>query len=112
VHTTNCPNLVNFLGSDRLTDVEWVDKKGDELFSVRLAISIEDRQGILADIASTISNLKTNIRESRSSADNASGKGIVEITVDISDLKHLQRVIQNLKSIRGIQDIERVNGIP
>lgn len=112
VHTTTCPNLVNFLGSDRMTDVEWVDKKGDELFSVRLAISIEDRQGILADIASTISNLKTNIRESRSSAEIASGKGIVEITVDISDLKHLQRVIQNLKSIRGIQDIERVNGIP
>jgi guanosine-3',5'-bis(diphosphate) 3'-pyrophosphohydrolase len=112
VHTTTCPNVVNFLGSDRMTDVEWVDMKGDELFSVRLAISIEDRQGILADIASTISNLDTNIRESRSSADNDSGKGTVEITVDISDLKHLQRVIQNLKSIRGIQDIERIHQIP
>ena len=111
VHTTTCPNLVNFLGSDRMTDVEWADR-GDELFSVRLMISIEDRQGILADIASAISNLDTNIRESRSSADNDSGKGSVEITVDISDLKHLQRVIQILKSIRGIQDIERVNQFP
>lgn len=111
VHTTTCPNVVNFLGSDRMTDVEWVDR-GDELFSVRLAISIEDRQGILADIASAISNLDTNIRESRSSADNDSGKGSVEITVDISDLKHLRRVIQTLKSIRGIQDIERINQLP
>jgi guanosine-3',5'-bis(diphosphate) 3'-pyrophosphohydrolase len=112
VHTTSCPNVVNFLGSDRLTEVEWVDEKGNELFSVSLAISIEDRQGILADIASAISNLDTNIRESRSRADDESGRGMVEITVDITDLDHLQKVIRSLKSIRGIQDIERVNQIP
>ena len=79
---------------------------------MRLTIAIEDRQGILAEITSAISNLKTNIRESRSSTDLASGKGTVEITVDISDVKHLQKVIQGLKSIRGIQDVKRVSQIP
>ena len=112
VHTTSCPNLENFLGSERVTDVEWVNVPGDEVFGVRLAIAVEDRQGILADITSAISKLKTNIRESRSFADTGSGKGTVEITVDILDVKHLQRVIQELKSIRGIQDVERVNRIP
>lgn len=112
VHTTSCPNLVNFLGSDRLTDVEWVSVPGEECFCVRLAISVEDRQGILADITSAISNLKTNIRESHSSSDAESGKGVVEITVDISDVKHLQKVIQGLKAIRGIQEVERVSRIP
>ncbi len=112
VHTTSCPNLTNFLGSDRMTEVEWVNVPGDEVFGVRLAIVVEDRQGILADITSAISNLKTNIRESRSSSDTDSGKGTVEITVDISDVKHLQKVIQGLKSIRGIQDVERVSQIP
>jgi guanosine-3',5'-bis(diphosphate) 3'-pyrophosphohydrolase len=112
VHTTSCPNLANFLGSERMTDVEWVNVAGNEIFGVRLAISVEDRQGILADITSAISNLKTNIRESRSSSDTSSGKGTVEITVDIFDVKHLQKVIQGLKTIRGIQDVERVNRIP
>ncbi|MBN2242860.1 MAG: bifunctional (p)ppGpp synthetase/guanosine-3',5'-bis(diphosphate) 3'-pyrophosphohydrolase [Acidobacteria bacterium] len=107
VHAANCPNVVNLLGSDRMTDVEWVDGDEKELFSVGLSISIRDRQGILADIASTISNLNTNIRDSRTRTDPDSGKGTIEITVDISDVKHLQRVIQNLKSIRGIEDIER-----
>ncbi|MBN2320414.1 MAG: bifunctional (p)ppGpp synthetase/guanosine-3',5'-bis(diphosphate) 3'-pyrophosphohydrolase [Acidobacteria bacterium] len=111
VHTTTCPNVVNFLGSDRMTDVEWVNTKEEELYSVGLSIAIEDRQGILADIASTISNLKTNIRESRTKTDMDSGKGTIEITVDITDLKHLQRVIQSLKSIRGIEDIERIGEI-
>ena len=112
VHTVSCPNFANFLGSDRMTEVEWVNVPNDELFGVQLAISVEDRQGILADITSAISNLKTNIRESRSKSDSQSGKGIVEITVDISDVKHLQKVIQGLKSIRGIQDVERVSQIP
>jgi guanosine-3',5'-bis(diphosphate) 3'-pyrophosphohydrolase len=112
VHTTSCPNLANFLDSDRMTEVEWVSVPGDEIFGVRLAIAVEDRQGILADITSAISNLKTNIRESRSFSDTDSGKGTVEITVDISDVKHLQKVIQGLKSIRGIQDVERVGRIP
>jgi GTP diphosphokinase / guanosine-3',5'-bis(diphosphate) 3'-diphosphatase len=111
VHATSCPNLANFLGSERITEVEWVDITGNEVFSVQLAIAVEDRQGILADITSAISNLKTNIRESRSSSDSDSGRGTVEITVEIQDVKHLQKVIQGLKSIRGIQDVERVNQI-
>jgi GTP diphosphokinase / guanosine-3',5'-bis(diphosphate) 3'-diphosphatase len=112
VHTITCPNVVHFLGSERMTEVEWVNVPGDEVFGVRLAITVEDRQGILAEITSAISNLKTNIRESRSSSDSDSGKGTVEITVDINDVKHLQKVIQGLKSIRGIQDVERISQIP
>ena len=111
VHVTSCPNLTNLLGSERITEVEWVNVPGDEVYSVQLSIAVEDRQGLLADIASVISNLKTNIRESRSSADTDSGKGTVEITVDIQDVKHLRKVIQGLKSVRGIQDVERVSQI-
>jgi GTP pyrophosphokinase len=111
VHTTNCPNLVNFLGSDRMTDVEWVDVPGDEIFTVRLAISIEDRQGILAEITSAVSNLKTNIRESRSTTGEG-GQGTVDLTVEINDINHLQKIIKVIKSIRGIDDVARVAKIP
>jgi GTP pyrophosphokinase len=92
--------------------VEWVHIQGSELFGVQLAISVEDRQGILADIISAIANLKTNIRGSRSTSDSQSGKGMVDITVDVADVKQLQKVIQELKSIRGIRDVERVLELP
>ena len=107
VHTASCPNAMSFLGSDRITDVEWVEVSGDDYFTVRLAIAAEDRQGILADITSAISNLKTNIRESRSSTDG--GRGLIEVTVEIHDVRHLRKVIQSLKAIRGIQEVERVS---
>jgi guanosine-3',5'-bis(diphosphate) 3'-pyrophosphohydrolase len=111
VHTTSCPNLTSFLGSDRMTDVEWVDVPGEEMFTVRLNITIEDRQGILAEITSAVSNLKTNIRESRSST-NDEGRGIVDLTVEINDVRHLQKIIKVLKGIRGIDDVTRVSHIP
>jgi GTP diphosphokinase / guanosine-3',5'-bis(diphosphate) 3'-diphosphatase len=108
VHTTDCSNVPNFT-PDRITEVAWVKIQEDEVFPVKLAIAIEDRQGILAEITSAISNLKTNIRESRSSADGSQGS--VEVTIDINDLKHLQKVVQVLKGIRGIRDVERISGI-
>jgi len=111
VHTTECPNLVNLLGSDRVTEVEWISDPKEDLFNIRLAILAEDRQGLLAEITSAISNLKTNIRESRSSA-TSEGKGTVELTVEIYDTRHLQKVIKTLKSIRGIEDVARVGKLP
>ena len=111
VHTTNCPNLGNFLGSDRMTDVEWVDVPGEEIFTVRLAMTIEDRQGILAEITSAVSNLKTNIKESRSTTTEG-GRGTVDLTVEINDVRHLQKIIKVLKTIRGIEDVARVSRIP
>ena len=111
VHATSCPNLDNLLGSGRTTDVEWVDMPGEETFTVRLAISVEDRQGILAEITAAVANLKANIRESRSRTGD-DGTGSVDLTVDINDTKHLQKVVQVLKGIRGIQDVERVSRLP
>jgi guanosine-3',5'-bis(diphosphate) 3'-pyrophosphohydrolase len=108
VHTTDCSNVPSFT-PDRITEVAWVNVQENEVFPVRLAIAIEDRQGILAEITSAISNLKTNIRESRSSADGS--QGTVEVTIDISDLKHLHKVVQVLKGIRGIRDVERIRAL-
>jgi GTP pyrophosphokinase len=94
-----------------VTEVEWVSDPREDLFSIRLAILARDRQGLLAAITSAISNLKTNIRESRSSA-TSEGRSSVEVTVEIYDSRHLQKVIQTLKSIRGIEEVERVGKLP
>jgi GTP diphosphokinase / guanosine-3',5'-bis(diphosphate) 3'-diphosphatase len=111
VHSTTCPNVAGMLGSDRLTEVRWTEGRSeDESYTVRLSISAEDRQGILADITSAVSNLKTNIRESRSSTDE--GRGLVELTIDIRDVQHLQKVVRVLKAIRGIEAVDRVSRIP
>jgi len=107
VHTAACSNVVGYLGSDRITEVAWRKVDAETTFPVHLIIDVDDRQGILAEITSVISNLKTNIRDSRSSTEE--GRGQIEVTVDIRDIGHLKKIVKNLRSIRGIRDVERVN---
>ena len=52
---------------------------------------MEDRQGILARVVSTISNMKTNIRQMETRT--GDGKATVELVLEIADLKHLEKVI-------------------
>ncbi len=107
VHSANCPNVVNLLyDPERRIDVEW-DKGGDAArYTVRLMIQVEDRKGILGDISSKIADVNANITnaEARAGDDH---RGRVDVTVEISDLKHLQKVIKVLRNVTGVIDVER-----
>jgi GTP diphosphokinase / guanosine-3',5'-bis(diphosphate) 3'-diphosphatase len=107
VHAAVCPNVVNLLyDPERRIDVEW-DKTADASpYSVRLRISVADRRGILADVSSRISDINTNIRDVEATVDDGQ-RGSIRMTVDINDLKHLDKVVKSLKSVEGVLAVER-----
>ncbi|MDI9612743.1 MAG: bifunctional (p)ppGpp synthetase/guanosine-3',5'-bis(diphosphate) 3'-pyrophosphohydrolase [Acidobacteriota bacterium] len=107
VHSAECRTVAGLMGTNRITEVKWVNGGERRVFSVRLRITLEDRQGILADITTAISNRNTNIRESRSTTDLGSQRGKVEFTVDVADVKHLQKVMQSLRAVAGVRGVER-----
>ena len=108
VHSAACPNVVNLLyDPERRIDVEW-DKGADVgSYTVRLTIQVEDRKGILADVSSKIAGINTNIRNVEARSDDQMGR--IDMTVEISDLKHLQKVIKSLRSVEGVVDVERAS---
>jgi (p)ppGpp synthase/HD superfamily hydrolase len=65
----------------------------------------------ISSITSAISNLKTNIKESRTTTQEG-GKGTVDVTVEINDAHHLQKIIKELKGIRGVENVTRVAQLP
>jgi guanosine-3',5'-bis(diphosphate) 3'-pyrophosphohydrolase len=107
VHAATCPNVVNLLfDPERRIDVEW-DTGTDALpYTVRLKISVEDRRGILADVTACVADGNTNIREVEANA-NEDQRGSIRMTVEISDLKHLERVMKSLRSVGGVLAVER-----
>src|SRR4051812_14788888 len=109
VHAAACPNVVNLLyDPDRKIDVEW-DKGTDVApYTVRLSLHVEDRKGILADVTSKIAGINTNIRNVEATSD-ADQRGRIDMTVEISDVKHLQKVIKSLRSVDGVVDVERAS---
>ena len=74
-------------------------------YTVRLSIQVEDRKGILADVSSKIAGINTNIRNVEATTTDQMGR--IDMTVEISDVKHLQKVIKSLRSVEGVLDVER-----
>jgi len=107
VHATTCPNLERLLmNPERKVEVDWTLDGDRTRYPVRLSIRTEDRTGVLADITATVSNVKTNILDARARVLDG-GDGLVEITVEVIDTEHLEKIIDYLKRIGGVRDIER-----
>jgi GTP pyrophosphokinase len=105
VHSSNCPNVKNLLfNPDRQIDVEWGDS-GPAQFMVDLEIGVEDRTGMLAKVVAAVANMKTNIRniDARASA----GKGRIGLSLEISDLRQLEKLIRSVSALDGVLEVER-----
>ena len=61
-----------------------------------------------ADVTSKIAGINTNIRNVEATSD-ADQRGRIDMTVEISDLKHLQKVIKSLRAVAGVVDVERAS---
>jgi len=106
VHSKNCPNVQNLLyDADRKIDVEWVTAASTEAYAVPLTILTADRPGMLAEIAAVISDVHSNILNVE--AHTADERGTIDITVEIPDMKHLERVIASIKKLDGVYDVTR-----
>ena len=87
------------LGATRLHVVD-LDGAKDGVLTNQTAI-----QGILAAVSSKVSGIKTNITTMEAKTD-ATG-GHIDMTVEITDLKHLQRVLKSLRNVDGVLDVAR-----
>jgi guanosine-3',5'-bis(diphosphate) 3'-pyrophosphohydrolase len=108
VHSATCPNVVNLLyAPERKIDVEW-DKGVDQLprYPVRLTMEVENRKGLLAAVSTKIANINTNIKNIEATTDEDQ-RARIEMTVEISDLKHLEKVIKAVRGVEGVIGVER-----
>ena len=108
VHSATCPNVLNLLyDPERRIDVVWDKADNASSFTVGLTIPVEDRRGILADVTARIASVNINMTKVEASA-NDHQRGRISVTLDIIDLKHLQRVIKAVRGVPGVLDVERV----
>jgi len=110
VHSANCPNVINLLyDPERRIDVEW--DKGDAVarYTVKLTMEVEDRKGVLAAVSARIADINTNIKNMEAHTDEDQ-RARIDMTVEISDLKHLEKVMKSLRGVAGVIDVERAGG--
>ena len=108
VHASTCPNVLNLMfDPERRIEVEWDTTTSDQApYTVRLTMQVEDRKGMLAEISAKVSDINTNITnmEARTGDDQ---QARIDMTVEISDVRHLERVIKSIKGVQGVLGVER-----
>jgi GTP pyrophosphokinase len=111
VHAVSCPNVVNLMYEpERRIDVSWAkDESTPNIYPVKLTVFCDDRYGMLKQITGVIGDAKSNIRNIE--ARTANSQAVVEIILDISDLKHLETIINGLRKIPGVRDVQRLQKI-
>ena len=108
VHSANCSNVLNLMfDPERRIEVEWDSAGSDQApYTVRLTMQVEDRKGMLAEISAKVSDINTNITnmEARTGVDQ---QARIDMTVEIRDVKHLEKVIKSIKNVQGVLGVER-----
>jgi guanosine-3',5'-bis(diphosphate) 3'-pyrophosphohydrolase len=110
VHASRCKNVQQLMiNPERIVEVEWAGKPDSVAYAVKLLAVTENRTGMLAGITSAISDMKTGIRDARASVA-TDNRGRIEVTVEVFDVKHLDRVMRSVRNVPGVLDVERLNG--
>jgi GTP pyrophosphokinase len=107
VHSATCSNVVNLMfDPERRIEVEWDGQADQAPYVVKLTMRVEDRKGMLAEISSKVSNINTNITNMEAHV-GGDRQARIEMTVEIRDVKHLDKVIKSIKGIDGVLGVER-----
>ena len=104
IHRGDCPNLLTLEDRERRVEIDWVEQTG-ETFSVRLAVTGDDRRGLYADVMQSISQTGTNIRGADLQSKDGSAFGCIFVEVD--NLPHLAKVLKAIKRVKGVSTVER-----
>ena len=110
VHSTRCKNVQQLMvNRERIVAVEWAGRPDQTAYAVKLRAVTENRTGMIAGITGAISDMKTGIRDARASVA-PDERGHIEVTVEVFDVKHLDKVINSIKGVPGVLDVERLQG--
>ncbi len=113
VHSKSCPNVVNLMYEpERRISVEWAAAKGEAkagTYPVKLTLFCDDRAGILKQVTAIVSDDNTNSRNIEARTGDA--QATIDMVLDVSDVKHLDRIVAGLRKIAGVRDVQRVQKV-
>ena len=111
IYPIQSPSLTAFDDQpERWIDVRWdIDEERKERFPARVSITAINEPGSLANIAQTIAANDANIH-TLSMVRTAPDFTEMVFDLEVWDLKHLNRLISQLKDNSSVSDAKRVNG--
>lgn len=106
VHRFDCPNSATLReDGERRIDVEWASGESGS-FTAHIEVEAVDRLNLLTHILSSVSEGKTNIESVNARVDD-NETAWVNLVVAISDLQHMQNLMDRIRRINGVIAVNR-----
>lgn len=113
IHRTDCVNIINLQEIDRarLIDAEWQEEslEGGEKYLAEIVIYADNRNGLLADISRALTEKNIDII-SMNTKTSKQGIATMATSFQISSREELNRIIDKLRNVESVIDIERTTG--
>lgn len=112
IHRTDCVNMMNLpeMERARLIDAEWeAPENTGEKYVAEIKIFANNRNGLLADISKALTEKNINIL-SMNTRTSKQGLATLQTTFEIQSREELNRVIDKIRGIESVLDIERTTG--
>ena len=107
VHRTDCTNAGDLTARDeRLVDVAW-SVSPESVFLVAIQVEALDRHRLLSDVTKALADERVNIL-SASVQTSRDRVAISRFTFELADPAHLGAVLQTVRNVEGVFDVERV----
>ena len=106
VHNKRCKNVSNLMvNKDRIVEVEWLRAISRNPVGL---ITGNDRDGRAGSGITTPRQHQTGSRDARANI-SREDKGLIEVTVEVFDKKHLDKVVSAIENVPDVIAVERMN---
>ena len=114
VHKADCPNVTNSRKNEdnisRWVRAEWDASEGqassDETYEATIQIVVDDVIGVLADISSSLANMKVSIK-SINTAVRKSGEAVFNLVIGCKSIAHYQSIVSKIKCVPAVISVTR-----
>jgi guanosine-3',5'-bis(diphosphate) 3'-pyrophosphohydrolase len=106
VHRLDCPNVVEFRKSpERWIPIDWDEAvTGD--YDAALVIDVENRTGVLAQVAAAVAQAKSNI-ERVEYLERDVNAAVLRFSIQVRNRNHLAEVMRRLRRLSVVHGVRR-----
>jgi guanosine-3',5'-bis(diphosphate) 3'-pyrophosphohydrolase len=109
VHRSDCTNLSNVQDTGRLMRVSWGDRRLTR-YPAGVRIEALDRAGLLRDVTTMLADEKVNINSVHTQKKATAATTSLIMALEVSGVEQLYSVMDRLRGIRGVYDVQRDTG--
>ncbi len=109
VHARGCMDYQHLIEADaaRAIDVQW-QVKANDVYPVEILVRAWDRTGLLRDVTSVLANEQVNVIGVQTQSDRQDGSALMRLTMEVSSLAKLSRVLTRIEQLPNITEARRV----